>query len=391
VVEQIPSHCAYCQGPLPQGMTETDPAPQRHQVTELPTIVCTTTEYRLHARTCPACARRTWAQLPEGVPRVWVGPRLQAFCALLTGRYHLSRRAAKEFLQELFGEELSLGSLCALEAQTSAALEAPYQQVAEAVAASPAVNVDETRWQQGKQRAWLWLAATGQLARFRIDPSRSRAAFEALLPPDPGRRENGSSVERTVTSDRWSAYTHLSGEAWQICWAHLARDFQGLADRRGKARPIGEAALAEVRSLFGLWHQFRRGEIERAMLQEALQPVQERLRQVLEAADRSGHYEAGGLARNLLQHWESLWTFTRREGVEPTNNHAERALRRGVLWRKNSFGNQSAGGRAFVERLLTVVGSLRLQGRGVLEYLEAACRAALLGVPAPSLLPNPAG
>ena len=82
-----------------------------------------------------------------------------------------------------------------------------------------------------------------------------------------------------------------------------------------------------------------------------------------------------GPARHLLKHFESLWTFARVEGVEPTNNHAERELRRGVLWRKRSFGHQSERGRAFVERLLTVVGSLRLQGRNVLAYLEEACRA----------------
>src|SRR5206468_1156756 len=96
-------------------------------------------------------------------------------------------------------------------------------------------------------------------------------------------------------------------------------------------------------------------------------------------------------ARHLLKHFASLWTFTLWEGVEPTNNHAERVLRRGVLWRKNSFGHQSETGRAFVERLLTVVGSLRLQGRNVLAFLEAACRATLTGQPPPSLLPHPVG
>lgn len=127
VVEQVPTHCAHCRAPLPAGQTQADPPPLRHQVTELPSLVCVTTEYRLHARTCPACCRRTWAELPAGVPRGAVGPRLQAVGSLLTGGYGLSRRATQELLRDLLGEELSLGTLCSLEASTAAALSAPYR------------------------------------------------------------------------------------------------------------------------------------------------------------------------------------------------------------------------------------------------------------------------
>ena len=78
----------------------------------------------------------------------------------------------------------------------------------------------------------------------------------------------------------------------------------------------------------------------------------------------------------------------RHEGVEPTNNAAERAIRPGVLWRKGSFGTQSPEGSRFVEAMMTVVATLKQQHRHVLDYVTAACEAALCGEPAPSLLPT---
>ena len=153
-----------------------------------------------------------------------------------------------------------------------------------------------------------------------------------------------------------------------------------------EAKVIGEAALVEASRLFHLWYRFRAGEVDRRALRAQLRPTQARLKKLLRQADASGHYDAGGLGRNLLRHWSSLWTFARVEGVEPTNNHAERMLRPAVLWRKGSFGHQSQGGQQFVERMLTVVSSLRLQGRSVLDYLEAACRAARTGEAAPPVV-----
>ena len=83
----------------------------------------------------------------------------------------------------------------------------------------------------------------------------------------------------------------------------------------------------------------------------------------------------------------ALWLVVSVEGVEPTNNASERALRPAVLWRRSSLGTQSQDGSRFVSRLLTVVTSLRLQQRDVLDYLTQACQAKHQGQPAPSLLP----
>jgi transposase len=385
VLPFFPEACAHCHAPLPQQPSGDVPPPRRHQFLELPRILIRTIEYQCHATACPHCQALTWAAPPLDLPQGIFGPRLQALCALLVGRHRMSRRSLQEWLFEVGGEAVSLGCLIDLEARTSSALQAPYEQLREAVAAANVVNADETPWREGKNKAWLWSAATPWLVLFRIDRRRSREAFELLLPP----RRDGS--RRTVICDRYSAYQHLLGDERQVCWAHLLREFVALSEMPGEAGALGEALLAATEWLFGLWHAHRDGEIDRSGLQEWMGRVQAQFAELLELAKKSDHWRAGPLGRELLRQWECLWTFVRLEGVEPTNNAAERAVRPGVLWRKNSFGNHGEGGRAFVERMLTVVGSLRLQGRSVLRYLEEGIRAVQRGMAPPSLLPEPAG
>ncbi len=373
----LPSTCGHCQRALPLAPAGKIP-PRRHQVWELPPIRPHVTEHQLHAGDCPHCGIRTWATLPPEVPARMVGPRLQAFCALLTGRFRLGRRPALELLEDAFGVTLSLGTLAALEADTAAALLAPDAEVARAIAQAERVNVDETGWKEAGKRPWLWLAATPSLALFRLHDRRNRAAFEELLP---------LSSTSIVTSDRFGAYTRLPLSRRQLCWAHLARDFQALAESTGPARTIGHWAQDQSRRLFSHWHAFRQGLLDRPGLVGQMGRVQRAFRALLSwGATLAG--KAGALCRDLQEKWEALWTFLFHAGVEPTNNHAERVLRPAVLWRKTSFGHQSETGKQYVERMLTVVSTLRLQGRNVSAYLEAACRAALTAGTAPALVPQ---
>jgi transposase len=150
-------------------------------------------------------------------------------------------------------------------------------------------------------------------------------------------------------------------------------------------------SLAEIERLFTLWHRFRADEFDRKELRRRLVPVQARLGRLLGRGQESPDRKAAALCRQLNKWWAALWTFARLEGVEPTNNVAERALRPAVLWRKGSFGSDSEAGSRFAERLLTVVASCRQQGRRLLDLLVAAGEAALQGTAAPSLLSSQLG
>ena len=116
-------------------------------------------------------------------------------------------------------------------------------------------------------------------------------------------------------------------------------------------------------------------------------PLHREIERLLEVGSRCGVPKTDGTCRDILKRREALWTFVQVDGVEPTDNTAERALRPGVLWRKGSFGTQGAEGSRFVESMRTVVAMLKQQQRNVLDYLTAACEAALRGEATPSLLP----
>ena len=389
LVEQVdeivvvePERCRHCGQPFPGTATGRRGRVWRHQVVELLPLIVRVTEYQMAVRHCPSCGKRTRADLPPGVPRRRFGARLTAVIALLSGRYRLSRREVRQLLQDLWAVRVSLGAVVRQEQAQSAALVPIVAEARAAVQQAAVVNLDETGWWQAQQRAWLWTAVTAELTVFSIDRSRGGAAIEALL---------GSEFAGVVGSDRWSAYSRFPAERRALCHAHRKRAFQGLVDRGGEAEPIGRWGLAEIERLFALWHRFRAREFKRKELRRRLVPVQARLGRLLRRGQDNPDRKAAGLCRELTKWWAALWTFARVEGVEPTNNGAERALRPTVLWRKGSFGCDSEAGSRFAERLLTVVATCRQQGRPLLEFLVAAGEAALLGTAPPSLLPADPG
>jgi hypothetical protein len=374
VVEVKPVCCGTC-GALLLGE---DVAPARHQVTELPRIEPEVIEYRQHTLTCLACGAQTAPEPPQDMPAGSFGPRVQATVGYLSGRFGISQRDVEELLESVFHTEIGLGSISAQEAQVSAALAEPVQEAQQYVHAQLTNNVDETSWRQGTQRAWLWINATPLVTLFLVWATRAASGARQII---------GETFGGIVGSDRWGGYNWLDPRRRQLCWAHLKRDFQALVERGGEAAPIGQALLEQVAQMFALWHRVRDGTLSRADFQVAMQPIQkqvgERLREgTTLTCDKTRH-----TCQNILKLEVALWTFVSVEGVEPTNNDAERPLRRAVLWRRRSFGTHSEAGSRFVERVLTAVTTLRQQKRDVLDYLTEACAAAIRGDTPPSLLP----
>ena len=377
IVPYVPTTCTRCQAPLPQQPGPGDPEPSWHQVAEIPPLAAVVTEHQGHARTCPGCGLLNRAEIPPEVRADVTGPRLAAVMSYLSGRHHLSRRSVEEIVETVFEVPTSLGTVIALERETTAALAGAYQEVQQEVRQAAVKNTDETGWSEAGQKRWLWTAATATAALFVIHFRRSFEGLQALL---------GEAISGIVGSDRWSAYSKLPLEQRQICWAHLKRDFQKLVDRGGPAEAIGRVGLEVVECLFADWWSFRRGELERPGLQARVERMARELQGVLEQGCGCADQKAATFCANLLALYPAMWLFAAIEGVEPTNNHAERILRLGVLWRKNAFGCHSAAGCRFVERMLTVVQTLRLQRRSVLDYLVRAIDAHRSGRPAPQLL-----
>jgi transposase len=389
VIDHLPHACRSCGSCLAAEARPADPQPRRHQVAEIPPLAAVVTEHRAHGRLC-SCGQVTFASLPDGVRDHCFGPRLAALVSYLSARCHDGKRTVRELLDDVFGVPISLGSISAREREVAAALRRPYAQAQRSVRRAAVKHVDETGWSDRGRPCWLWVAATAKAALFRIHRRRTAKALQRLL-GKPGDRRSYSGDGGILVTDRAGCYGHWPPQRRQVCWAHLQRDFRRF-DEQGLG--LGRQGLAVCRQVFGLWRDFRQGTRKREELAEAVLPLRKRLRNVLmwwRDDNRRRQGKPQKFARNLLACEAALWTFAnaQQQGpqvVEPTNNHAERMLRPAVLWRKNCFGSQGGRGRRFTERVLTVVQTLRLRGKGVLDYLCRAVEALRAGSTAPRLL-----
>ena len=328
---------------------------------------------------CSACGETTRAPWPAGVPSGTYGPRVQATVALYTGAYRLSKRTTQHVMDEVFGVPMRVGTIGPLEQATTAAVAAPVEEARTYVQAQEVAHLDETSGRQGDKRAWLWVAVTSWVTVFVVRLSRGGQVARELL---------GEKFSGILVTDRYRAYNWYPVRWRQGCWAHWLRDFEAMRGRGGRSKEIGDALLAQAYQMFAWWHRVREGKLKRSTFRSYMSPLRREVERLLEAGSRCGVPQTAGTCRDILKRREALWTFVQVEGVEPTNNAAERSIRPGVLWRKGSFGTQSAEGSRFVESMMTVVATLKQQQRHVLEYLTAACEAALRGEAAPSLLPK---
>jgi transposase len=305
------------------------------------------------------------------------GPRLLALISLLTGVYHLSRRQAKQFVGDVLGIRISLGALSESEERVSEAVAAVVDEAREHALEQPVKHVDATGWRQGDAARTLWTIATQLVTVFCLTLDATKATVKEMLDGATG----------ILVSDRAPQFKFWAIERRQVCWAHLLRKFVDFSERPGAAGDVGQRLLFWTEFIFRPWHEFRDGQLSRAKFRRIMAAARENVEAWLERAVK---LDVPGMSRScadMLEHREALWTFVTEDGVEPTNNHAERELRAFVLWRKKSFGSQSERGCRFAERIMTVAHTLRKQGRHVIEFLADACNAALGLAPTPSLLP----
>ena len=392
MIDHHPDACRRC-GSLLEGE---DPDPLRHQVIEIPPITPVVIEHRLHRLVCPCCSTSTCATLPADVEASPYGPRLSSLVGLLGSVFPLSFSKTQALLDQLLGVEISRGAIAKVRERLSAALARPMQEALAFARQEPVAYVDETGAPTGNadgnnptgKRGWQWVMVTAVVTVFIQGLSRSTAAAIELL---------GSSFGGIVVSDRFSAYNHLPTQQRQLCWAHLIRDLTAIAERPGASAEFGAQLLGLQQQLFDHWHRYKDGTIDWPALQQSCRPIRQAfeatLQQVVELGaqrrERTPWASTVRTCRKLLKVTGALWTFLEIEGIEPTNNAAERALRQSVIQRKISHGVQSTKGAICRSRLLTVTTSLRQQGRDVWQFLEQAWIAHHRGGVMLSLLPKP--
>lgn len=375
VVSLVPLACRCCQ----ELLSGEDSSPIRHQVYELPVLKAFITEYQRHRLHCARCGTTTCAELPVGVPSGQSGPRLIAFTALLMGHFRQSKRLASEFLRDLLNIPCCPATTVKMQDIASTALAKPHEELRQALASERNVFMDETPTKQANAKAWLWTAVANQFVVFSVFASRAATAIESLL---------GSNFEGIINCDRAKMYYVAKHLQW--CWAHLIRDIQAMIDSKVPDRVgFGTQVMKEVKEVFRLWHRFKQGEIEWEEFQNSAIPIAKKINELLYAGMGSHDSKLRNQCKSLYVHRNRLWLFISNRGLEPTNNRAERALRKAVIYRKLSFGTQSEGGSRFIERIFSVAATCRIQNRSVYQYLVQAIEAKLTNQPAPKILPTP--
>lgn len=387
----LPKQCGHCGRNLPQkaGQVTTTGEPRRHQVTEVPPVKAHITEYQSPHVVCRHCGKTTCAPLPEEIEGHF-GPQLTALIAYWTVVCRLPRRLVEAMLADVLGIEISLGSTQKAWEEVSQAVAQPVRQLQEQLPQEAVLNVDETGWRTNGEKRWIWVLVAPQFVFYVVASLRSAEVLVSLL---------GTVFRGILCCDRWVVYLAYHSGRMQLCWAHLKRNILGIAEsaRHPAAHQFCRDALAIVARLFRLWYRFcgdlrdRRGNpqpIDRRQLIEKSIPLQKKLFALAQAHLDDADREVRNLATALLLHFQRLFTFLEEDGVEPTNNVAERSLRTAVQWRKISFGNRSRAGEIATARLLTVTQTRKRQGRPVLGYLTEAVRCHRRQASAPSLLPE---
>ena len=367
-----PTRCRSCG----ETLTGSDPAPLRHQVWDLPEIKPLVTEYQRHRLTCAGCGETTCGELPEGVPLSQAGPRLVALTALLMGCFKQSKRRVALFLEQVLNQPCSPGWVVKLQNQATAALTPAYQELVAELPTESVLGIDESPTKEGRAKSWLWTFVAGTYTVFAHRTTRAATVLDELLT---------DAFNGIVNCDRAKMYGKQGRLQW--CWAHLKRDFQALIDHPDhQVKRLGHDLMRPTKELFRLWARCRDGTLKRQEFERLMPPIRQAIDSFLLRGVFSGNAKLQGMCGPLYEHRDWLWTFVDVAGVEPTNNASERALRPAVIWRKLSFGTQSAGGSRFVETILTVVETCHRQRRNSFEYLTAAVSAHFGGQPAPSLL-----
>jgi transposase len=354
VIEVKPSACACGQ----TACLDTSPY-ATHQVIERPEIPMRVRHCVLDEASCPQCGTVTKAQVPSAAT-AGLGPRLTARIGELSGPQRGSRSAVQEFCQSVLGVHLSRGAIQRAVDRVSGAIAPVYEAIA-AKAQKTTVNyIDATRWSQHGVLTWLWVMVNATVALCKVQAHRNTAAFEALL-------ERWAGI---LVSDGYGVYGQW-GPGRQSCRAHLIRRARGLSERQDpELAGFGRRVLTELQRLVH-WAQA-------PPTAGAVQTWYARMVQLLNQA-RTRQDDAGTLARTLERAMASLWTFVVEEGVDPTNNRAERALRFAVLWRRMMHGSSNEKGARWAERLLSLRETCRLRGQPTFPVLVDAVVCAFNG------------
>ena len=349
----------------------------RKQVYDLNNNCLFLTEYHIYKGICRSCNKKYNGSLPKELDNTIIGPALKSRMCVLVSDFKLSKRDIKSLLNLFYGLDISIGTVSNTEARVSNALEQPYNCLAKITKEQNNLNADETRHYENNKINWAWVATNNDLTLLMLDKSRGKKAAKKLL---------GENYTGILTTDRYCVYNIVDALQRQLCWSHITRDFIKVSQRDNAAGKIGDELLFHQNKIFYYWSKYKSGVIDFTKLDKAISFIKKSLKSCLNNAVNCSHKRTSGTCKNILKYFESLFTFTKHEGIEPTNNHGERQIRKYVIYRKLSFGTQSERGSRFIERIFSISATCKQQAKNTIGYIKQAIINFNSGLPPPELL-----
>jgi transposase len=381
IVDCKPEVCTHC-GESLDGYS--DPEPYRQQQYDVE-IIRRITEYRKHKIACQCCGGTTEGTLPAVANESAYSPDVAALVVTLTGLFHMSRRMAKLFIEDIVGIPISVGSVSNLEKEITQAAKPVMEEIEMAAQSAPHGNADETGFgMKNGQLGWLWVLVTQSAVLFRMYLGRGQEWASRLLGCFAG----------ILTTDRWGGYNRYPSDKRQICWSHLIRDFRFMCGTGADGEAIGAALRKAAREMFRLWHRFKKWKnhleskgimVSMTVLESRMQAIRARIKVLLTEGAKRGVPKCG----TILKVEPLLWRFTQEKDIEPTNNIAEQSIRPAVLWKKRSFGVESERGAQYVESMLSIWATSRRNGVNPIAFVRELIHSYRTKSPAPSIFYAP--
>lgn len=346
-----------------------------HQVIDLPEISPEVTEYRLELCRCVECGKHIRGELPQGISRSIIGPRLSAWIGLASCQLSLPLRKIKTLIHRLIKEPFSSGTLFACQQRISKALDESYEQIKAESKQEKCVGADETVWRTHGKKRWVWVATGQTTTVIAITASRSRKCAEELL---------GKNRDQPTITDRYPAYQFKGPH--QYCLAHWKRNIEELKNFK-QGQELHSFLSKKMQGVFFIWHRYQRGEVSWRVFKLITTRRRYEIEKQLKYHSREGPTKRiRSFCKNSLRKYGLFWTYTIIKGMEPTNNRAERDLRPIVIRRKICMGTKSRKGEEFLERIYSISQTATKRGVDVWDYLKEALICHWSKKPAPKLV-----
>jgi len=334
---------------------------------DIPEVKPIVTRYVMLSGKCPQCGKRHWMYHPDqisgatGAAGVVIGPRAKALAANLKHRFGASYAKVCEALNDAFNLKVTRSAWCQADQRLATQAKPVYEALIQALQSCAVVHSDETGWRIGTLSAWLWVFTNQQITVYTIETSRGHEVVLNIL---------GKEFKGILVSDCFLAYDHRDLAEWlkQKCLSHLLKDLKELKETKIRgavrfAREVTELLQA------ALALKAEKEQLSAEQYAQQAENLERRLDRLIDAKRQLTDPDNARFAKRLRKHREHVLRFLYVEGLDATNNLAERQLRPEVITRKTNGCNRTENGADTHAILGSILATCRQQSVPILDYL----------------------